>query len=88
MNTNHPIRTCIGCGQKRFKYELLRIVRTLEKKVEIDLKAKKPGRAAYLCYNADCIETASRKKRINNGLKVAPSLGFRDELLRVLHGRN
>lgn len=88
MSTHQPIRTCIGCGQKKFKFELLRIVRTPEKTVEIDLEAKKPGRGAYLCYEANCFDTVIRKKRINHHLKIAPPSGFSDELHRILHERN
>jgi predicted RNA-binding protein YlxR (DUF448 family) len=88
MSTHQPIRTCIGCGQKKIKYELLRIVRTPEKKLEIDLIANKPGRGAYLCYDANCLKTAIRKKRIQHHLKIIPSLEFYEEISKVLDERD
>lgn len=88
MSLHQPIRTCIGCGQKKLKIELLRIVRTPEKKLEIDLEANKPGRGAYLCYNPECFEAAIKKRRITHSLKIAPQTDFYDALLKVLHERN
>lgn len=84
MSPHQPIRTCIGCGQKKLKAELLRIVRTPQKRLEIDQKAKNPGRGAYLCYNTGCFKTAIKKGRINRSLKIEVPIGFYEELLKLL----
>ena len=39
-----PERTCIACGKKRPKWELIRIVRTFPGDLEIDMRGKKAGR--------------------------------------------
>jgi len=44
-----PVRTCIGCKFKRPKKEMIRIIRTPDKKIEIDRTGKKSGRGAYIC---------------------------------------
>ena len=64
-----PIRTCLGCQNKRPKRELLRIIKTPEGNIEIDPTGKKSGRGAYLCYNKECLEEALREKRLCRELK-------------------
>ena len=42
MKRKHvPIRTCVGCRQARPKKELIRVVRTPQSEIEIDLTGKK-----------------------------------------------
>ncbi len=65
-----PYRTCVGCQQKKPKRELLRIIRTPDGIVEIDVTGKKSGRGAYLCYNMACFREAVKKKRIDKALKI------------------
>ena len=43
-----PMRTCVVTREKLEKKDLVRIVRTPEGTVEIDLNGKKNGRGAYL----------------------------------------
>jgi uncharacterized protein len=63
-------RTCIGCQLRKPKKELLRIIRTPEGRIEIDLTGKKSGRGAYLCYNMKCFEEAIKRNRLGKALKV------------------
>jgi predicted RNA-binding protein YlxR (DUF448 family) len=49
---------------------LLRIIKTPEGNIEIDVTGKKSGRGAYLCYNKECFEKAAKKGKLNNALKV------------------
>ena len=65
-----PYRTCVGCQLRKPKKELLRVIRTPEDKVEIDVTGKKSGRGAYLCYNMECFEKATKKGRLNKALKA------------------
>jgi predicted RNA-binding protein YlxR (DUF448 family) len=82
-----PIRTCIGCGTKRFKHELLRIVRTQPDKIAIDPEARKPGRGAYLCYNPACVEHAFKRKSFERKLNVAAGPELKTALLKFLNER-
>ena len=43
-----PLRKCIVTGEMKPKKELVRIVRSKEGEVSIDLTGKKSGRGAYL----------------------------------------
>lgn len=58
-----PMRKCTGCNEMKPKKELVRVVRSPEGKVSLDLTGKKPGRGAYVCRNADCLVKARKAKR-------------------------
>lgn len=64
-----PLRTCIGCQQRRPKRELIRIVRTPEGVVEIDPKGKRSGRGAYLCLDHACWGSSLQTARLSRALK-------------------
>ena len=44
-----PVRRCVGCNTQKPKKELVRIVRSPEGEVSVDLTGKRSGRGAYLC---------------------------------------
>ena len=44
-----PQRSCIGCGTKKDKKDLIRIVRTPDGDIVLDRTGKKAGRGAYVC---------------------------------------
>lgn len=44
-----PVRTCIICGNKKPKRELLRLALNAEKLVVFDFSQKMGGRGAYVC---------------------------------------
>ena len=58
-----PIRTCIACGASSDKRGLVRVVRTPEGAVELDITGKAAGRGAYVCRSEECFGKA-RKKRL------------------------
>ena len=75
-----PQRKCLGCMETFQKKELIRVVRTPEGEVCIDLKGKMSGRGAYICKKEACLKKAVKSKRIQTNLKVAIS----DELIESL----
>lgn len=77
-----PTRRCTGCGEHRPKGELVRVVRSPEGEITIDLIGKKPGRGAYLCRNAECLKRARRARRLESALEV--TIG--DEVYAALEG--
>ncbi|MCS7233733.1 MAG: YlxR family protein [Synergistetes bacterium] len=71
MRAKHvPIRTCVGCGEKKPKGEMLRIVRTVDGGISLDVSGKKSGRGVYVCFNSDCVGKALKKKAIQRSLKI------------------
>ena len=73
VNRKVPMRKCVGCNEMKPKKELVRVVRSKEGEVSLDLKGKKPGRGAYLCRNKACLKKARKSKRIENALEVTIS---------------
>ncbi|MGH4138126.1 RNase P modulator RnpM [Clostridium sp.] len=63
-----PQRMCTGCMEMKCKKELLRIVRSKEGEISIDLIGKKPGRGAYICKNIECFEKSYKTKRLERNL--------------------
>ncbi|MBQ3284830.1 MAG: YlxR family protein [Ruminococcus sp.] len=66
-----PLRKCIGCGEMKDKRTLVRIVRNKEGEISVDLTGKKPGRGAYICKNADCLNKAQKAKRLERAFSAA-----------------
>ncbi len=65
-----PMRQCTGCGERKAKNELIRVVRTPESNIILDFVGKQNGRGAYICKNGDCLSLAVKKKRLENNLGV------------------
>lgn len=65
-----PQRMCTGCMEMKPKKELIRIVRSKEGDVSIDLIGKKPGRGAYICKNEECLLKAFKTKRLEKNLEA------------------
>ncbi len=49
-----PQRTCVVCRETSAKRALIRLVRTVDEGVQIDLTGKRNGRGAYLCTQQSC----------------------------------
>ncbi len=75
-------RTCVGCRTKSAKREFVRVVRTEEGSVEPDLTARRNGRGAYLCANADCWQEALTRDRLARALRMNISPENATALLR------
>ena len=65
-----PQRKCLGCMESFPKKELIRVVRTPENQVVIDLTGKKSGRGAYVCKSKTCLKKAIKSKRIQSNLEI------------------
>ena len=66
-----PIRQCVGCRERRPKRELVRVVRSPEGEVSLDLRGKANGRGAYICRNPDCLKKALRSRALERAFEAA-----------------
>lgn len=66
-----PMRQCLGCNEHKPKVELVRILRTPEGEITLDLTGKKSGRGAYLCKNPACLKKLRKSRRAEANLGVA-----------------
>ncbi len=70
MKSSHvPLRTCLGCGRKIPKKELIRFVLILGNQIALDGKQKMEGRGAYLCRQKSCIELAVKRKKLHRSFR-------------------
>lgn len=66
-----PMRKCNGCGEQKPKKELVRIVKSPDGEVSLDLTGKASGRGAYICNNAECLKKARKSHRIDKAFEMA-----------------
>ncbi len=66
-----PLRMCLGCNEMKPKQELLRVVKSPENEVSLDLIGKKNGRGAYICHSTECLERAVKSKRLERAFQTA-----------------
>lgn len=72
MQEKHiPMRKCTGCGEMIGKKGAVRIVRSKDGEISVDLTGKKSGRGAYLCRCSKCLELAQKGRRLEKALKCA-----------------
>jgi len=64
-----PERRCTGCGEHFAKNELIRVLRTPEGEICIDLHGKKSGRGAYICKRLECFRKARKQRRLEASLE-------------------
>ena len=57
-----PVRMCAGCREGKPKKELVRVVKSPDGEISVDLTGKKSGRGAYICKSEKCLAQA-RKAR-------------------------
>lgn len=69
MEKKVPMRKCLGCEEMLGKKGLLRIVRSKEGEISLDLTGKKSGRGAYICKDLACFEKAVKKKAFERSFK-------------------
>lgn len=79
-----PMRTCVITREKCEKKDLIRVVRTPEGLVEIDLTGKKNGKGAYLKKEENVIKKAQYSKILDRVLEVEVDNSIYEELFNIV----
>ena len=79
-----PLRKCVATGEMHPKKEMIRVVRSKEGEVSVDLTGKKSGRGAYVSKSEAAVAAAKKKKVLDNQLEVKVPEEIYEELLRVV----
>lgn len=66
-----PMRQCVGCAQMKSKKDLIRVIKTPEEEIVLDISGRKNGRGAYICASMECLKNAQKRKGLERSLKVA-----------------
>ena len=53
------------------KKELMRVLRTTENELVLDMTGKKNGRGAYLCKSMECLKKARKSKGLERSFKMS-----------------
>lgn len=53
------------------KRDLVRVVKSADGAIFLDLTGKANGRGAYICRSAECLKKAQKNKRIDRAFEIA-----------------
>ena len=65
-----PQRQCVGCRTMKDKKALIRVVKTPEGEVVLDVSGKKSGRGAYLCPDSACLKKARKSRALERAFEL------------------
>ncbi|MDE6319641.1 MAG: YlxR family protein [Lachnospiraceae bacterium] len=63
------LRQCVGCGEMKDKKEMMRVLRSAEGPIFLDMTGRKNGRGAYLCKQMECLAKARKNKGLERSFK-------------------
>ena len=66
-----PARMCTACREMKPKNELVRIVKTPEGDIKLDLTGKLNGRGAYICKSPECLKKARKANALSRAFETA-----------------
>jgi len=66
-----PLRQCVGCGEMKGKKDMMRVLKTAENEICLDITGKKNGRGAYVCKSKDCLQKAGKNKGLERSFKMS-----------------
>ena len=79
-----PMRTCIITQEKYPKKELIRVVRTPNKQIIVDITGKANGRGAYLKKDIEVINLARKSKKLERHLETTIPDTIYDDLIKIV----
>jgi predicted RNA-binding protein YlxR (DUF448 family) len=79
-----PMRRCVATGEQLPKKELLRIVKTPDGEIKVDLSGKANGRGAYLKKDPAAVELAKKKGVLSRALEAPIPEEFWNEVEKAV----
>ena len=79
-----PMRTCVVTKEKYPKKELIRVVRTPNKEIIVDITGKANGRGAYLKKDIEVINLARKSKKLERHLETTIPDTIYDDLIKIV----
>ena len=79
-----PMRKCVVTQERFPKKELIRVVRTPESEVIIDLTGKKNGHGAYVSKSEETIVKAKKTKALSKALEIEIPDTIYEQLLELI----
>lgn len=75
-----PQRQCIGCMEMKNKTDMMRVIKTADGEITLDLTGRKNGRGAYLCKCEECLKKARKNKGLERSFQMAIPVDVYDSL--------
>lgn len=66
-----PMRQCTGCREMKSKRDMIRVIKTAENEICIDVTGRKNGRGAYICPTMECLKQAMKSRGLERSLKTS-----------------
>ena len=79
-----PVRTCVACGVKKYKANLVRVSIDSQGVMNIGATNNQKGRGVYLCPSYQCWNPDSYKNGLEKGLRVTMSNEIKNTLVNYL----
>ena len=80
------MRKCLATNESFPKKDLLRIVRTPEGEIKVDVTGKLNGKGAYISKSIDAVNLARKSKVLNRALEVEIPESIYEEMERIING--
>jgi len=81
-----PMRMCSVTRERFPKAQLLRVVRTPEDEVKVDLTGKLNGHGAYIKKDLEVLEKAKKTKALARCLEIEISDSIYEEIENIING--
>lgn len=82
-----PMRMCVACREMKPKKEMIRIVKSKEGEISLDMTGKAQGRGAYICRNEDCFKKCRKTKALERAYETAVAPEVYDRILEEYIGK-
>ena len=80
------MRKCLATNESFPKKDLLRVVRTPEGEIKVDITGKANGKGAYISKSLDAVKLAKKHKVLDKALEVNIPDSIYEEIERVING--
>ncbi|MCH7320975.1 YlxR family protein [Solibacillus sp. MA9] len=84
VNKKVPLRKCVATGEMLPKKSMIRVVRSKEGEVSVDVTGKKSGRGAYVSKSEQAVEIARKKNILDRQLEAKVPDDVYEELLTLI----
>lgn len=79
-----PQRMCVVTKEKNDKRNLLRIVKTKDNQILVDLTGKQNGKGAYITKSKEVLEKAKKTKALDKALEITIPDSIYDEIESII----
>ena len=79
-----PQRMCVVTKEKTDKRNLLRIVKTKDNQILVDLTGKQNGKGAYITKSKEVLEKAKKNKALDKALKITIPDSIYEEIESII----